>query len=211
MYSFQSLVEKQKNIAKQFSWSPEALQFQQKLKDKKLSNEKAAEFLKELVYFVNRYFEFGSAILHRNLRSEVMFPLSYDFFRVSKLNLQLDSESHLPLPSTESICNHLLVTSETDPTCYYLSYLAIFETIIPSQLKETVSSYKVDAKITAELHDCFQILHNTPSVIAEISSHLGQTSSKDQNRIIGQIYSLYELMDYWYKELEEDYFLKLAL
>ncbi|MBY4602883.1 MULTISPECIES: hypothetical protein [Bacillus] len=195
------LVEVDK-LNKLFNWEKAYNKFWVNISEETHDSEITEQLLKDIGYFYSRYIEFTSCILHHNLRPDVMFGLSSDYIKILELELEKTPDvSSEVLPGIESICNHLLMTAETDYLSFFVSLYTLNQVIFKrDELKNFLSG-----KQREEFVEFIELLNKWPYTLKHMSKSFHLIDKIDLQRILNNNYALCETIDYWFEELLEKY------
>lgn len=181
-----------------FQWKKGFHPFWEAVGNRTLREDLFQSFIKDLEYFYTRTIEFSSAALHRNLSPEIMFPLSADLVQLIKLDLDKTPDIHLDITlGIESICNHLLMTAETD----YYSYFASLYTLTQLIFNREEFNYIIERNNQTNLNKFFFQLQKAPATLSQIQAHFFPLDQTTFTRILHNNYTLCETIDYWLDEI----------
>ncbi|HGA1024569.1 TPA: hypothetical protein ACIQN7_005909 [Bacillus cereus] len=183
-----------------FPWTKGYKQFWQEVSNGSLDNESKNQFLKDLTYFYTRYLEFSSAILHRNVRYDLLFMLSSDYIQNFHVKLDKIPDTNIDIsPGMESICNHMLVMAETDIFSYFTSFYTLHKMIFEKEeLQSLLSSDEQLSKLLKHIEKSAYTLSRVKNVINHIES-------RDIRPILNNNFTLCETIDYWFDEIINNY------
>lgn len=185
-----------------FHWQKGYQEFWDQLSNGTLDDESFQLLMKDLSYFYSRYIEFFSSVLHRNLRSDVMFPLSANFVQALKINLAKIPDIHLNiLPGMESICNHMLMTAETDYFSFFLSMYTLNQLIFEKEEFKKV----IERHDNKELNKFLSQLPNSTKTLHQIKEYFYSLDKVDLQRVQNNNYTLCETIDFWFEEVLTKY------